>query len=286
MTVLYSQCGWLPFGLGKVTADVSKICDDTTEFDGKKCVAKTIDHSICDPATTEFKGGKCVSKIFDNSICHDTTKFEEGMCKSKSVCDPLTTELNDDGSCVSSVIPRCPMYSRTLFHKEGDSTCVLSELEKSPNCNAGNFSLNSEGKCIYASNECPDEIRRITIVNKCDTAHHDDRNGLKYVDSNPKSCELLYEQTWENDALRQCTFDKWDSDGDVVTCKSSNAPVCISPYDSSTCTEHDQATLQNILNDINDDSFDPSLCCNPSTGQADVDNCTKITNFLDCACHT
>ena len=313
MSVLYSECGWLPFGWGKKAADVSTICDGaTTVFDGKHCVAKTLDHSICDPATTEFRGGKCVSKIFDDSICDpDTTEFTGGRCVSnvtgEAFCDPATTSFEVD-KCVSSVagdtfcdpattsfevdkcvsIPRCPLYSRMHFDKVDvpflGEQCVLSQLERSPNCDGGNFRLDEEGKhCIYASDDCQDELRSTKVVDSCAAAHHDERNGLKYVFSNPKSCEFLYESHPTGTGLRRCTFDAWASDSNGVTCKSGNAPVCVMEH-TSTCTEHDEATLQNVLNEMNDPDFLPQLCCEPSSGQAGTEQCQKISNFLDCAC--
>jgi hypothetical protein len=124
MAPLYSDCGWWPFGWGKVEATLPNPCDTATmSFDGAKCVSTINGESFCDPSTTKFEQGKCISSIPDatmtgESFCDpSTTKFEEGKCKSsvpsdttmtgESFCDPLTTKF-EQGKCKSSIISSVP----------------------------------------------------------------------------------------------------------------------------------------------------------------------------------
>lgn len=56
MSEFYDSCGWLPFGLGKKTANNVGECDTNTKLEDGKCVVDPI--GVCG-ANTTFENGKC-----------------------------------------------------------------------------------------------------------------------------------------------------------------------------------------------------------------------------------
>lgn len=115
MAPLYSDCGWWPFGWGKVEANLPNPCDTATmSFDGAKCVSTITGESFCDPSTTKFEQGKCIS-----SVPSDTTMTGE------SFCDPLTSSVpSDDTSNKCTITIKNEGPKKTA---QADGTLVFSE---------------------------------------------------------------------------------------------------------------------------------------------------------------